>query len=505
MAGQRIAFGPFSYDPSARALWREGTSVPLGSRAAALLAALLAANGEVVAHEALLAAGWNGAIVEDSNLAVQIAGLRRILGPRDDGGEWVATVPRMGYRLVRDAPEQPSGKPKLAVLPFINMTSDPDQEHVADGMVEDLITMFSRFKNLAVIARHSAFVYKNRQFDIRDAARELGARYLIEGSVRRAADRVRVTAQLIDGVSGEHIWAEMLDGKMDDVFDFQDRVTSGVIGLIEPRIRTAEIERARRKHPHSLDAYDLYWRATPMLQSAHGRQYSEAVELLDRAVQLEPGFGPILGLAAYAHNKRNSWGFSPPGVDDRAIGRALTQRAMEADSNDPFVLLAAAGDAYRDGEGDLDAALALSRRAYALNPNSPVIGNTTGWFEWVAGNYDAALACKLQALELSPGAPERFWSLSGLARTHLSAGRVEEALVWALRAIEANAEFSEPHGIAIACYMALGQTDEARRALADFKAAIPQETIEGLLSDTRPAHDTVLIQGLTDASRLPPA
>jgi TolB-like protein len=492
-----LAFGPFAYDDATGTLWRDGAPVALGGRAMAVLGALLAAGGGVVTRDALIEAAWNGAVVEDGNLAVQIAGLRKALGPRDDGEEWITTVPRVGYRLPRDVPPNTGGKPSLAVLPFVNMSGDPDQEHVADGMVEDLITMFSRFRNFSVVARHSSFVYKNRQFDIRDAARALGVRYLIEGSVRRSGDRVRVTAQLIEGATGEHIWAEKLDGKMDDVFDFQDRVTSGVIGLIEPRIRKAEIERARRKRPQNLDAYDLYWRALPMLQTPHGHEYSEAADLLDQAVQLEPSFAPILALAAYAHTKRYSHGRTPPGVDDRAIGHSLAQRAMDADSNDPSVLLAAAGDLWGEGEGDLDAVLALARQAYALNPNSVVICNTTGWFEWAAGNYEAALACKLRALALSPAAPERFWSLSGIARTHLSAGRFEEALLWGLRAIEANPAFDETHAAIVASYAQLDQMQEARDALAELVAINPQATIPNLLSKFHWPHDRLLREGLT--------
>lgn len=496
MQRHSLTFGPFSYDDATGTLWRDGDLIALGSRATAVLGALLAAGGNVVPRDALIEAGWGGAAVEDGNLAVQIAGLRKILGPRDDGQEWIATVARVGYRLPRDVPASAGGKASLAVLPFINMSGDPDQEHIADGMVEDLITMFSRFKNLSIIARQSSFLYKDRQFDIRDAARALGVRYLIEGSVRRSGDRVRVTAQLIDGTTGEHIWAEKLDGKMDDVFDFQDRVTSGVIGLIEPRIRSAEIERARRKHPQSLDAYDLYWRALPLLQQPLGHLYSEAADLLDRAVPLEPHFAPILALAASAHFKRRSWGHSPPGVDDRAIGHALAIRAMEADPNDPTVLMVNAGDTYSDGDGDLAPALAMARRAYALNPNSPVICNSVGWFEWVGGNYDAALACALRGLELSPGAPERFWSLAGIGRNHLSAGRVEEALVWGLRSIEANPQFEQAWTIAIACYALLGQEEEVQRSLADLAVAMPQATIDGMLRSAHPEHERLLREGL---------
>jgi TolB-like protein len=503
MEAQTLSFGPFRYDGATGTLWRDGERIALGTRASAILAALLAAEGGVVTRGDLIEAAWGDLAIEDGNLAVQIAGLRKSLGPREDGEEWIATVPRVGYRLPREVPPGSSGKPSLAVLPFLTMSDDPDQEHVADGIVEDLITAFSRFRNFGVIARQSSFIYKHRQFDIRDAARQLGVRYLLEGSVRRAGDRVRVTAQLIDGASGEHIWAEKLDGRMDDIFAFQDRVTESVVGLIEPRIRKAEIERARRKPPQNLDAYDLYWRALPLMQSPHGHLYSQAADLLDRAVLLEPNFAPILALAASAHQKRKSWGHSPPGVDDSAIGKALAMRAMDADPSDPSILIANAGAIYRDGEGDLAAALALARQAYALNPNSPIICNTTGWYEWVSGNYDAALACALHGLDLSPGSPERYWGLAGIGRTHLSAGRIEEALVWALRALEVNPQFEPSWGIAIACYALLGQDDEVQRALADLAIAIPNATIDGMLLRARTDHERLLREGLTKARSQP--
>lgn len=502
MQDAAVAFGPFEFAAATGTLWREGRQVGLGSRATAILGALLAAGGDVVTRDALIRAAWGDAAVEDGNLAVQVAGLRKLLGPRSDGEEWIATVPRVGYRLVRDVLPISSGRASLAVLPFINMSNDPDQDHVADGMVEDLITMFSRFKTLSVIARQSSFAYKNRQFDIRDAARFLGVRYLIEGSVRRSGDRMRVTAQLIDGANGEHIWAEKLDGTMDDVFDFQDRVTSGVIGLIEPRIRKAEIDRARRKPPNNLDAYDLYWRALAVLQTSEGHLYTQAVDLLDRAVPLEPNFAPILALAAMAHQKRKSWGHSPPGVDDTAIGIALASRALEADPNDPSALMSKAGATYRDGEGELEPALALARQAYALNPNSGIICNSSGWFEWQAGNYDLALACALRGLEISPGTPERFWSLGGIARAHLSAGRIEEALVWALRAVDVNPQFEQPWKIVIACYALLGQDEEVKRALADLAIALPNATIAGMLGQLHPVHERRLREGLEVAATI---
>ena len=213
-------------------------------------------------------AAWPGTAVEESNLSVQIASLRKLLGPSPDGGEWIATIPRVGYRFVAEpeaaVPAQTQAArsepviPSLAVLPFQNLSGDPEQDYFADGVVEDIITALSRFKSFAVIARNSRFVYKGRAVDVRQVAKELGVRYVLEGSVRRAGDRLRITAQLVDGVTGAHLWADKFDGAVEDVFDFQDRITESVATVVEPHIQTAEIERSRRERPRSIAAYDIY-------------------------------------------------------------------------------------------------------------------------------------------------------------------------------------------------------------------------------------------------------
>ena len=488
------SFGPFSYDGATGTLWRDGDLVTLGARATSVLGALLAASGGVVARDALIAAAWGDTTVEDGNLAVQIAGLRKALGPRGDGDEWIATVPRVGYRLLCDTPPNAEGRPALAVLPFLTMSDDPAQEHVADGIVEDLITAFSQFRNFGVIARQSSFVYKNRQFDIRDAARALGVRYLLEGSVRRAGDRVRVTAQLIDGRNGEHIWAEKLDGPLGDIFEFQDRVTESVVGLIEPEIRKAEIGRARRKHPESLDAHALYWRALPLLQASNSDGYGEAVDYLDRAVALEPDYTPILSMAAYAHDKRRDRGLTPPGVDDHSAAVSLCARALAADSSDPFAILV--GAIIEGSKGDRAAALTIARRAYKLNPNHVLICNVTGWLNWSQGNYDEAIACSSRALKLSPIAPEGFWAMNNIANSHLSAGRAEDSLLWALRSLGANSDQVDARIYVIASYALLGQLDDARRALAGLVALKPETTVGDLLSSLVGPHDLHLREGL---------
>ena len=213
-----------------------------------------------------------------------------------------------GLASERSAAEAPAGNPpdapSIAVLPFANLSNDPEQEYFADGMVEDMITALSRFRWLVVIARNSTFTYKGRAVDVRQVAKELGVRYVLEGSVRKAARRVRITGQLIDATTGAHLWAERFDGDLEDIFDLQDRITESVVGAIEPRMRKAEIERSRRKRPDSLDAYDLYLRALPHVYAMRPDDNTEALELLDRAISLDPGFAPALAYAAWCYEQR---------------------------------------------------------------------------------------------------------------------------------------------------------------------------------------------------------
>ncbi|HVY18790.1 MAG TPA: winged helix-turn-helix domain-containing protein [Bauldia sp.] len=506
MKQQRVAFGPFVFDTSNATLWRDAELVPLGARGVALLAALLAADGAVVSRSALLDHAWPDVAVEDGNLAVQIATLRKTLGTRPDGQEWIATVPRVGYRLVREAQQPASGddRPAIAVLPFLNLTSDSEQDYFADGMVEDLITALSRFKPFAVVARNSSFVYKGRAVDVREAARTLSVRYVLEGSVRRSGRRVRVSAQLIDGENGAHLWAENLDGTIDDMLDFQDRITARVIGLIEPEIHRAELERSRRKRPENLGAYDLYLQALPLLHVLGVQRlehYNEAIALLDRAIALDPGFAPVLALAAWAHEKRLTRSGTPPsGVDDAASAIALAERAMRADDGDAFVLMVA-GVVLMTVKGEPDAGYALIKRAYAINPNSQAIAKVIGYAHWHRGSFEEGLACTLHALQLSPAGGQAVRCMSQMARVSLSAGRMEDALTWGLRTMDNPAPTDFALCVAAACYAHMGRLEEARATVQRTLGLWPQLTIAGLMGPGgRPdAHDRLLVEGLAKA------
>jgi len=499
--GERIAFGPYVFDTTSATLLRGDDVVSLGGRAAAVLQALLEANSEVVAKPQLMDRAWPDTIVEEGNLAVQVATLRKILGTRSDGAEWISNVARVGYRLARDAGGIAAGIPAIAVLPFANLSENQAEDYLVDGIVEELIAALSRFKTFAVIARNSSFAFKHRAVDVRDVARTLGARYVLEGSVRLAGQRVRVTAQLIDGASGSGLWARSFDGTIDDILDFQDSITEAVIGLIEPQIRRAEIERARRKRPESLDAYDLYLQALPFMQGVRVVQlahFDRAIELLERAIAIDPDFAPALALAAWAHEMRlTRGGTAPPGVDDAAQALALAARGLAVDDNDPNVVLVA-GIVRLTISGDHATGLALIQRAQAANPNSLLIANVSGYAHFFMGDYDGAIASHERFLQLSPGLAETFWSLNGIARAHLAAGRVEDALAWGLRGLAASEGVDFPHCIVAAAYAHLGRIEEARAQLARAHAIWPNLTIASLLGRTgQPeGRDRVLVEGL---------
>jgi TolB-like protein/Flp pilus assembly protein TadD len=484
MTGAADKFGPFVFDRERMTLSRDGEVLAIGGRGAALLAALIDAGGAVVGKEALMEAAWSGTIVEEGNLAVQIAALRKAMG--GDSESIIVTVPRVGYRLVAQEANTPEpeagGRPLIAVLPFANLSSDPDQTFFADGVVEDIITALSRFRQFAVVARNSSFAYKDRAVDVRTAARELGVRYVLEGSVRRAGDRVRVTAQLIDADNGAHIWAEKFEGSTADIFDFQDRVAESVVGLLEPRIRLAEIERARRKRPDSLDAYDLYLRALPLVYSMEPADYVEALALLRRSIALDPNFALALAYAAWTTEKRLTWGLPPLGEDDQAECMRLGRAALLADPNDPIVL-AITGWLSFVIEGDVETGLDVLRRAVDANPNNVVVLGLWGYANMLGGDPAAAIAIFQRALRLSPNAPDAFGSLTGIGTSYLMQGDFEAAIEWSLKSLATYNEWPMTYWTLIPAYAHLGRLAEARAAAEKLLAIAPNSRVSRIAAN----------------------
>src|SRR5215470_14906419 len=302
MDRNEVRFGQFRLDLRQRKLARDGEPVQLSSRALDILCVLASAKGEVVSKDDLMAQVWPGVVVEENNIQVHVSGLRKALEQGKSGQSCLVTVPGRGYRLIGIEPFSPAtvsdiaigreldlpDRPSIAVLPFQNMGGDIEQEYFADGVVEEIITALSRFSGLFVIARNSSFTYKGRSVDIKQVGCELGVRYVLEGSVRRGGNRVRITGQLIDAATGTHLWADRFDGDAKDIFDLQDRIATSVVCAISPRLEQAEIERAKRKPTESLDAYDYYLRGMEYFWRNTQESIDQALELFSRAIELDP-------------------------------------------------------------------------------------------------------------------------------------------------------------------------------------------------------------------------
>ena len=499
MGEQRFALGPFTLDRSGLGLLRDGKAIEVGRRGIELIKALVAASGQIVTKAELLDRAWPDVTVEEGNLAVQIAALRRAMGKRSDGEDWIETVPRVGYRIVVDAVAE--RLPSLVVLPFANLSGDPEQEYFADGMVDDITTALSRFHFFAVVARSSAFTFKGRTIDVRQVARELDVRYVLEGSIRKAGERLRVTAELADGETGIKLWGETFEGFTAGMFDVQDSITEAVLHLVEPQIRKAEIERARRKRPDSLNAHDLYWRGLAKMHrlgTTALEDYSEAIDLFEKAVALDDGFAPALVYAAWAHEKRLiRGGIAPAGIDDASAAIALARRAVELDQDDGIVL-AIAGLVLVTVAGVADGGMVRIRRALSFNPNSLLVANVAGYAYFHGSEFDRSISCYEQAMRLSPVLPDIGWSTNGIARAHLSAGRFDEALVWCERALEIGRDYDFSHCMAAACLVHLGRRDAAMGAVKTVRSLWPELTISKLIGrdgDTE-GRDRFLAEGL---------
>jgi TolB-like protein/class 3 adenylate cyclase len=388
-------------------------------------------------------------------------------------------------------------RPSIAVLPFTNMSGDPEQDYFADGLVEDLITSLSKFPGLFVIARNSSFAYKGRPVDIRQIAKDLGVRYVLEGSVRKAGNRLRITGQLIDGSDGTHVWADKFEGPLDDVFELQDRLTESIVGIMEPTLRRAEIERARQKRPDRLDAYDIYLRALPLVYANTPAATDEALRLLATAIELDPDYASAHGCAAWGHEQRFlRGGFDP---QDREAALRHARLALALGAEDPQALCIGAF-VYGNVTHDYEAVIGSLDRALRMNPNSALAFGFSALVHTFAERHDRATEDAHKALRLSPFDPLNYHPHLALSWVGLFNGRYEEAVNHAVLAIQANPGFSVLHASLVAGHARLGHTDAARAAASRLLEVAPGWTVDGFvrMEIVRPAR----MQELAEALRL---
>ncbi|MFB9269735.1 winged helix-turn-helix domain-containing tetratricopeptide repeat protein [Bradyrhizobium erythrophlei] len=488
-------FGPFRLDADAEILFFGAEPTALGKRAVALLRLLLVRAGQPVSKDALIETAWPGLAIEDGNLTVQIAALRRVFEEAAGGASWIETLPRRGYRYVgpvvtpgdprAEANPQASpvlalpDKPSIAVLPFSNLSGDPEQEYFADGMVDDIITGLTRFRSLFVIARNSSFTYKGRLIDIRQVGRELGVRYVLEGSMRRSGDRIRINGQLIDAVSGVHLWADRFEGAFADIFDLQDQVSMSVVGAVSPKLEEAEIQRAKRKPTENLDAYDCYLRAIDDLERISKKANENALRFLYKAIDLDPRFAAAYGAAArcYASRKSNNW------MLDLAKETLETERlaylATDLGKDDALVL-SRAGFAIGHVLLKPQEGAALLERALTLNPHLATAWRYSGLLRVYLGESEVAIRHLVRAMRLSPLDPGLHSMQAAMALAHFIGGDYEAALVWADRARRENANFLPAHRNVAASAALAGRQDEARKAVARVLEIDPMSRISNL-------------------------
>lgn len=363
-------------------------------------------------------------------------------------------------------------KPSIAVLPFDNMSGDPEQEYFADGIVEDIITALSRMPSLFVIARNSSFIYKGRAVDVKEVGRELGVRYVLEGSIRKAGGRLRITGQLIDAINGAHLWADRYDGSIEDIFDLQDQVTSSVVGAIAPKLERAEIERTKHKPTSSLDAYDYYLRGMAAFHQWSVEDNAEALNHFHRAIEIDPEYAIAHAMAARCFNQKAVVQQLMLADEDITEAARLARRAADLGRNDALALCTAGitlGFVVRDVRGGA----ALTRRALTLNPNLAAAWYSDGWLNVWLGNAEIGIDHIARALQLSPQDPMIFQMQSAMAHAHYTAGDYSEAWTWAERALHDRPDHLPALAAASASAAHLGQTSDAEDAKARILRLFP--------------------------------
>lgn len=472
-------FGPFRLEADAEMLFRGAEPVALGGRAVALLQLLLEQAGKPVAKDALMEAAWPGLAIEESNLTVQIAALRRAFAAVEGGSSWIETLPRRGYRYVGPAaatlsdgsrqtwlPSATSDKPSIAVLPFLNLSGDPAQDYFSDGITEDIITELSRFRSLFVVARHSSFAYRARSSDIREVGRHLGVRYVVEGSARRIGKRVRVTVQLLDAASSFNLWTERYDRELEDIFAIQDEIVGKIVSALPGRLEDAGREIARSKQTSNVTAYDLVLLGNEKWRQLTVRSMEEARAYFKKAVGLDP---------AYARAHANvAWTvvcaafLESPAAPPLDEARREIEVALDLDENDAwshgvFAQLLFLQDRDQEAETHF-------KRALALNPNDADVAAAFANILVYWGHWQQALTWIRSAKQLNPLPPNIYHWYHALA---LYSAREYEQAIKVLREARSSDRWS--HALLAACY---AQTNWLSEANLEVRAFIRERRLE---------------------------
>ncbi|UWU89362.1 winged helix-turn-helix domain-containing tetratricopeptide repeat protein [Bradyrhizobium sp. CB1015] len=523
----RYLFEGYELDSSRRELYRDASVVDLAPQAFDLLDYLIRNRERVVGKDELITAIWKGRCVSDAALTTRLNAARSAIGDSGETQRLIKTLPRRGYRFVgtvqqahraptvavtdsQSAAAKPDlplpDKPSLAVLPFTSLSSDPEQEYFADGMVEDIITGLSRSKSLFVIARQSTFTYRGKAIDIRQVGRELGVRYVLEGSVRKSGDRIRISGQLIEATTGAHLWADRFDSQLNDIFDLQDQVTSSVINALFPQLERAEIERAKRKPTENLQAYDYYLRALWSFYQFTREQNVEALRLIRLAFELDSGLAAAYALGAYCYLQRKIFGWTVNVDQDMTDTRWLATRAIELDKDDPTVLVRA-GQAIAVVLYEIEDGVALVARAHELNPNLAVARITIGWEHIRRGDIEGALEQFHGGGRLSPMDPFLFLMQTGIAFAHFLADQYEDGSSWAKLAVLDRPNYLNAQFILAACHAMSGRVAEAQAIGARLAKARPALRVSTLASKLARVYKPEHLEKITRACRvmdLPP-
>ncbi len=519
----RYLFEDYALDTDLRELHRGADVVSVAPQVFDLLDYLIRNRERVVSKDDLINAVWNGRIVSDAALTTRLNVARNAIGDSGEEQRLIKTLPRKGFRFVgtvreaqgptgvevADNPAEPPrptltlpNKPSIAVLPFANLSSDPEQEYFADGVVEDITMALSRFHWLFVIARNSSFTYKGRAVDVKQVGRELGVRYVLEGSVRKAGNRVRIAGQLVDAETGAHLWADHFEGALEDMFDLQDHVTSSVVGAIAPKLQHEEIKRATHKPTENLDAYDYYLRGLAKVRRLTAKEANrEGLQLFHKAIELDPGLACAYGMAAWCYVVRKARGWMIEHEEESAEATRLARKAVHLGRDDP-VALCMGGYALAFVAQEFDDAAAFMDRGLAVNPNVTQAWTLSAWLRVWRGEPDLALEHVAHAMRMSPLDPSVSIMHGATAYAHFLASHYDMASSCAEKAMRDNPIFLLAISVFAASNALAGRLEPAQLGMARALECNPDLRISNLrdLAPFRRAEDLArFVEGLRKA------